>query len=493
MAHVFISYSKLDITFARKLRGTLQSAGIPVWMDETALVPSERWWRQIEANIKSCSAFIIIMSPNSQSSDWVEREILLAEKLKKPIFPILLAGESWSRLANIQFADFANGNESQADELIGGLKVYVGEGSDAALTPVPPPLVDAKGRPTDRNRRLAIAGGLGIVGALLVLFLLQSVIFPYFLGPSFPTRTPTPSITPTLSVTATPTTPPLLPNLTVGRLRISPRNPAPGEIFILSITLSNTGEGESGPFNWVWDASQSEPPMLNTLDGRVDSIPPNGTRNISFPVSYGWWGTYISQLRVDVDSEVVETDDRDNQRPFTIQLGDAADPLNSPPFEVDFSLMPPDVVVEPPVTLTRDSYWDWNLKLSLVPIEGIDCSRAQMVLVDNAGDVLLQIDTSQSNADCVRSGIRVDILRDSVGAASVEVLPVANGIGSILYYDSPAATAPFFSVEDVPLVAGEAITFGDTSDRSRPIRSFVVFVEGGAIRITRLEMLRPVS
>lgn len=492
MAHVFISYSKLDITFARHLRGMLQSAGIPVWMDETALVPSERWWRQIEANIKSCSAFIIIMSPNSQTSDWVEREILLAEKLKKPIFPILLDGEAWSRLANIQFADFTHGDESQADELIGGLKVYVGEVDDAASVPIPPPLIDAKGRPTDRNRRIAIAGGLGALGALVILALLF-VVFPGILNPPEPTNTPTPTLTPTPDVTATPTTPPVLPNLTVGRLRISPRNPAPGQIFILSITLSNTGDAESGPFNWVWDASQSEPPMLNTLDGRVDSIPPNGTRNISFPVSYGWWGTYISQLRVDAESEVVETDERDNQRPFTIQLGDTGDPQTSPPFEVDFSLMPPDRVVEPPLTLLRDSYWDWNLKFSLVPFEGIDCSAAQMVLVENAGDVILQIDTSQTAADCAHSGIRVDILRDAVGAASVEVLPVANGSGSIRYYNSPAAAEPFFTVEDVPLVAGEAITFGDTSDRTRTIRSFEVFVEGGAIRITRLEMLRQVS
>ena len=102
MTHVFISYSKKNIEFARYLRGLLQDHGFTVWMDETKLVPSERWWTRIEQNVKTCAAFVIIMSPEAKDSDWVEREILVAEKTKKPIFPVLLAGEAWSRLGNIQ-------------------------------------------------------------------------------------------------------------------------------------------------------------------------------------------------------------------------------------------------------------------------------------------------------------------------------------------------------------------------------------------------------
>src|SRR5258708_10050673 len=103
MAHIFISYSKKDILFARHLRSLLQDQGFEVWMDETKLVPSERWWPTIERNIVSCSVFVVIMSSNSRESDWVEREILIAESArhKKPIFPILLEGDDWSRLPNI--------------------------------------------------------------------------------------------------------------------------------------------------------------------------------------------------------------------------------------------------------------------------------------------------------------------------------------------------------------------------------------------------------
>jgi len=109
MSHIFISYSKNNIEFARYLRALLESEGFPVWMDEEQLVASARWWKSIESSIESCSAFVVIMSPDAAESDWVEREILLAESKKRPIFPVLLTGSAWSRLANIQYEDLRAG------------------------------------------------------------------------------------------------------------------------------------------------------------------------------------------------------------------------------------------------------------------------------------------------------------------------------------------------------------------------------------------------
>jgi hypothetical protein len=111
MSHIFISYSKDDIEFAKHLRSLLQDKGFAVWMDETKLTPSQEWWPEIEKNIISCAAFIVIMSPSSQASKWVEREILVAEAKEnpKPIFPVLLAGKGWTRLANIQFQNMTAG------------------------------------------------------------------------------------------------------------------------------------------------------------------------------------------------------------------------------------------------------------------------------------------------------------------------------------------------------------------------------------------------
>lgn len=112
MSHIFISYSTKDFDFARHLRHLLQDQGFSVWMDETRLQAGQRWWDEIERNINACSAFIVIMSPDAKASEWVEREILVAEKREKPILPVLLSGEVWGRLANVQYEDMTLGMDA---------------------------------------------------------------------------------------------------------------------------------------------------------------------------------------------------------------------------------------------------------------------------------------------------------------------------------------------------------------------------------------------
>jgi hypothetical protein len=132
MSHLFISYSKQNIAFARYLRALLETEGCPVWMDEIQLEPSARWWKAIEESITACAAMVVIMTPDAAESDWVEREILLAEKLRRPLFPVLLAGESWSRLANIQYEDLREGLRAKPSaRFIDGLKGKLGVGGPA--------------------------------------------------------------------------------------------------------------------------------------------------------------------------------------------------------------------------------------------------------------------------------------------------------------------------------------------------------------------------
>jgi hypothetical protein len=130
MSHVFISYSKQNVDFARYLRALLEAEGCAVWMDEVRLQPSARWWKAIEENIHSCAAFVVVMSPEAAESDWVEREILLAEKLKRPLFPVLLAGDPWSRLANIQYEDCRAGLRAKPSaRFLNGIRAKVGTGT----------------------------------------------------------------------------------------------------------------------------------------------------------------------------------------------------------------------------------------------------------------------------------------------------------------------------------------------------------------------------
>jgi hypothetical protein len=53
---------------------------------------------------------VVVMTPAAEESKWVEREILLADKLEKPIFPLLLRGEAFALLITLQHHDVTNGS-----------------------------------------------------------------------------------------------------------------------------------------------------------------------------------------------------------------------------------------------------------------------------------------------------------------------------------------------------------------------------------------------
>lgn len=110
MGHIFISYSHKDTDFAHKLAEALQSKGFDIWIDER-LDYGSQWPHEIQKQLDSCSAFIVIMSPRSFASEWVQSELQRAKRKLKPVFPMLLEGdEPWLSVESTQYYDVRKGN-----------------------------------------------------------------------------------------------------------------------------------------------------------------------------------------------------------------------------------------------------------------------------------------------------------------------------------------------------------------------------------------------
>jgi len=105
MAHVFVSYSTKNSEYAYKLAKKLRDEGFDVWMDNARLRASDKWWQSIVLALKDCAAFVVLMSPESKDSRWVQREVMLADNWQKPIFPVLLAGENWELFVDTHYED----------------------------------------------------------------------------------------------------------------------------------------------------------------------------------------------------------------------------------------------------------------------------------------------------------------------------------------------------------------------------------------------------
>ena len=107
--YVYISYAHSDNdAFVDMLVQHLTDAGIPVWYDRKLSV-GDSWTTAVSEKIAGCSAFLVVMTPEAEASAWVMREISLADRLAKPILPLLRRGKRFFGLADIQYIDVRSG------------------------------------------------------------------------------------------------------------------------------------------------------------------------------------------------------------------------------------------------------------------------------------------------------------------------------------------------------------------------------------------------
>lgn len=70
--HFFISYSRTDTTQKQNIVKQLRARGINLWVDIENLVPgTPAWEREIERAIRSAAGIIVLLSPESNNSEWI--------------------------------------------------------------------------------------------------------------------------------------------------------------------------------------------------------------------------------------------------------------------------------------------------------------------------------------------------------------------------------------------------------------------------------------
>jgi hypothetical protein len=131
-SHVFISYSRRDETIMRRVVKFLRRQGINVWVDNEELIPGTPIWEEeIEKAIKAALAVVAVMSPDSKDSEWVRREISLADQNRKRIFPVLVQGDEdrsiTLRLITRQYIDLRENEGVGLTSLHSALSEYLDE------------------------------------------------------------------------------------------------------------------------------------------------------------------------------------------------------------------------------------------------------------------------------------------------------------------------------------------------------------------------------
>jgi hypothetical protein len=140
MTRYFISYSRSDQAFALRFAQDLKAAGVDVWVDQLDIAIGQNWDRSVEAAVRDCKGFVIILSPRSAASENVADEVACALEGNKHIIPILYEKCTIPmRLARLQFIDAT----SDYDGALARFQVIVGAAANAAEAVAIPPSVSA--------------------------------------------------------------------------------------------------------------------------------------------------------------------------------------------------------------------------------------------------------------------------------------------------------------------------------------------------------------
>ena len=231
----FISYSRANSDFAVRLAKDLKAAGHEVWLDQLDIPTGSRWDDELEKALRTCSTFLIILSPESIKSQNVKDEIGYAIDKGKHILPLMIKQcEIPFRLRRFQYVDFTKEDHDEYKERLRETKSLLSNTQElptaseseksSSTVEGPIPKTGAKKLLTPP---VMYGGGAVIVVALIVVVFMN--------GRSAPSAAPTETSAPTMTVAPTQTTEP--------KVVVVTSTPPP-----TSTTEPNTSTPEPQPF-----------------------------------------------------------------------------------------------------------------------------------------------------------------------------------------------------------------------------------------------------
>ena len=140
MTHqVFVSYSRTDSDSMKRVCEHLRGSQLFLWTDENLVPGTPSWSKAIEKALDGSKCLIVLLSPDSKVSEWVDREITYALSIVRiPIYPILVRGDDRTAipfiLAHAQYVDIRNQFEEPLTKLSNAIKKAISPDEEKSAT-----------------------------------------------------------------------------------------------------------------------------------------------------------------------------------------------------------------------------------------------------------------------------------------------------------------------------------------------------------------------
>lgn len=167
MSSIFVSYSRKDEVFARRLAASLSDMGMDVWIDVDDIPVGKKWSSAIQHGLDRADLMILVISPDSMASQNVEDEWQYFLDTGKQVVPVLARpAKIHFQLNRIQYVDFHNQEYAPAfEQLVRKMGeqgiTFQSSPAGVSLTPGAPRL------PAIGRKRLM--GGAGVIVTLIAL------------------------------------------------------------------------------------------------------------------------------------------------------------------------------------------------------------------------------------------------------------------------------------------------------------------------------------
>jgi hypothetical protein len=104
---IFISYSRKDAAFVRKLRKRLKALKLEIWQDVEDIEPGSNWPDTIDETLRGACVLLLVITQDSQQSQYVSYEWAFACGAGVRVIPLLMEKVPLHpRLSVIQSVDF---------------------------------------------------------------------------------------------------------------------------------------------------------------------------------------------------------------------------------------------------------------------------------------------------------------------------------------------------------------------------------------------------
>lgn len=124
--NVFLSHSGADQKWVQRIADNARRMDINVYMYEHDVQPGTLIAEKVQSAIENCHALVVLLTPNSEYSPYVQQEIGFARAKDKPVIPLVQPGVSQRCLAMLEGVEYIPFNLDNPEVALSRLLGYLG-------------------------------------------------------------------------------------------------------------------------------------------------------------------------------------------------------------------------------------------------------------------------------------------------------------------------------------------------------------------------------